>query len=56
MDDDEQIGGIKILRRNGKIPRKPTHTIFAHHKAYVVRVGIEPGVWTPLSFTIWYIT
>jgi len=35
------IDGINKVGGNGRIPRKPTHTIFVDHKAHVEKEGIE---------------
>jgi len=41
MDDDGMIGGIKKVVGNGRIPRKPKHTVFVYHKAHIARAGCE---------------
>jgi len=41
MDDNGMIDGINKVGGNGRIPRKPTHTIFVDHKAHVEKEGIE---------------
>lgn len=43
MDDDEKINGKKKVKGNGGEPRKkPTRTLFIHHKAHMAVDGIEP--------------
>jgi len=43
--DDGIIGGMKKVGRNGRTPRKPTHTVFVHHKTQMARAGIEESNW-----------
>jgi len=38
MAGDGMIGGMKKV--GGKL-RKPTHTVFAHHKSHMARTGFE---------------
>jgi len=33
--DDGVIGGVKKVGGNGKTPRKPTNTVFVHHKTHM---------------------
>jgi len=42
MDDDGMIGGMKKVGGNRRTPKKPTHTMFVHHKAHMARAGFEP--------------
>jgi len=35
------IGGMKKVGGNGRTPRKPTQTVFVHHKAHMAREGFK---------------
>jgi len=32
----------ELVEGNGWTPRKPTHTVFVHHKAHMARADIKP--------------
>jgi len=36
------IGGMKKVGGNGTTPRKPTHTVFVHHKVHMAWAGVDP--------------
>jgi len=36
------IDGMKKVGGNESTPKKPTHTVFVHHKAHVAWAGIDP--------------